>query len=140
MRKMAALAVIALAGVLMGCAQLIPGAEKGVDLVVFSADAASVVAKVGDPLSLVEAEVAAGLMAKVNLLEKVKGAYLSGNVTVGDLMFKSQQAAAAVEGRLARATVVYESVTKGADVVMVRAIASIEMSGADFEMLEDYVE
>jgi hypothetical protein len=74
-------------------------------MVSFSATGKSVVAKEGDPLSEVEAEVAAVAMAKAGLLELIKGARVGQSVTVGDLMFESQEATVEAMGFLARAEI-----------------------------------
>jgi hypothetical protein len=96
-------------GLLVGCAAPgaghIPGAKVENGLVTFSAVGKSVVAKEGDPLSEVEAEVAAVTMAKAGLLELIKGARIGESITVGDLMFESQEASLEAMGFLARAEI-----------------------------------
>jgi hypothetical protein len=130
----------------VGCAApsagVIPGAEMKDGAVVFSAMGKSVVAKEGDPLSEVEAEVAAITMAKANLLEKIKGARIGGSITVGDLMFESQEATLEMMGYLSRAEI---EVMKRAESRLgtppyVSATASLRLSKADLAAMETYVE
>jgi len=126
----------------VGCVQMgaVPGAEVTDGTVIFSAEAASVVAREGDPLSVLEAEEAAALMAKAKLLEKIKGAYVTSTIKVGDLMFENQQAMATSDGYLARATVHIAPVARGAEPSMIRATATLALSRHELMRLADYVE
>jgi hypothetical protein len=127
-----------LAVLLAGCVhRAVPGAvmtEEGTYL--FEARGQSVIAKADDPLSLLEAELAAATMAKANLLEKVKGAFVTSNVLVGDLMLRSQEAAVIVEGFLSRATVYVEAPSPP----VVTAVAMLELDACELSDLEKYVQ
>ena len=141
MRAIATLAALGLlAAAAAGCVSTVPGAELSEGTVVFSAEAVSVVAKEGDPLALIEATGAAGVMAEAKLLGKIKGEFISSRVGVGDLMFEGQEAAATVEGHLARATVTYATESEGSGTTTVRATAVLELSRGDLERLYEYVE
>jgi hypothetical protein len=104
------LALVCVVALVVGCAappsaSHVPGGKMSDGIVTFSATGKSVVAKEGDPLSEVEAEVAASTRAKANLLELIKGARIGESITVGDLMFESQEATLEAMGFLARAEV-----------------------------------
>jgi hypothetical protein len=133
---------------------IVPGAivtENGA--IVFSAAGQSV-CLTESPLSVAKAEVAATTVAKANLLEVVKGALVSSNAKVKDLVLTSQTAEKTVNGWLARATV--EIVPLKAIVVektnlptkqdtgpkeqMVTAIATLTLSAEDMDALKPYVE
>ncbi|MGD2174656.1 MAG: hypothetical protein PVJ27_04570 [Candidatus Brocadiaceae bacterium] len=141
--KYALLTGLILAAVVCGCRNMIvPGAEVTEQgTIVFVAEGTSVVAKSGDPLALLEARTAAKTIALANLLEKVKGSYVSSNVMVGDLMFAHQEAASSVEGFLSRAEVSFRKPeAKAPETQMVTAIAMLELSKDDLENLAGYVE
>jgi hypothetical protein len=109
--------------------------------IVFQGTGESVVAKEGDPLSIVEAKVAATVMAKADLLGKIKGAYMTSSVTVGDLMFASQEATEAVQGFIGRAEVEIEMVDMGRmPSNRVIATATLTLAPEDLANLEAYVE
>jgi len=141
MKVKAIVAVLGLAALMAsGCVGTVPGADVKGGAVVFSAEAVSVVVKQGDPLSLLEAQEAAGLMAKAKLLEKVKGQFISSAVKVGDLMFESQEATAATQGFLSRATVEYEMEGAGPEPSTVRAIATLAVPACEMDELGFYVQ
>ncbi|MHC5034198.1 MAG: hypothetical protein ACYTFZ_04100 [Planctomycetota bacterium] len=132
-----------LAVVLTGCVTVVPGAEiteRGT--IVFWAQGQSIVAKEDDPFSRLEAEMAAAAVAKANLLAKVKGELITGNVQVGDLMLKSQEVAVMVEGFLGRANIeiVDAGLTRMPKPVVVTAIAALEMAPADLARLGEYAQ
>lgn len=52
-----------------------------------------------------KAKVAAEAVARANLLKKIKGAYLTEDVSVADLMFESQEARLETAGWLSRAEI-----------------------------------
>ena len=104
----------------------------------FEAEGMSISENPNDPLDMAKAKLAAGVNAKANLLEKLKGAYVEGSVQVADLVFASQEAASMVDGWLSRATVVYETDGRPKGPRLVRAIASIELK--DIRELRRYVE
>ena len=130
--------------VLAGCSTCrVPGAkmtENGT--IMFSATGTSVVARPDDALSLVEAQVAAATIAKANLLEKIKGGLVASGVTVGDLMFEKQEAQVRVDGFLARADVAFMEAepSRLSTPLTVTAVASLELTKEQLEMLADYVE
>ena len=139
---------VALAGVLalvcIGCVQMaVPGATINEDgCVVFSAEGQAVAAKEDDALAMAEAKVAAAVVAKANLLEKVKGAMLTSNVSVGDLMFRSQEAELEVRGFLSRATVSYKEppATRLGTSPVVTAVAELVLTPEEMANLDEYVE
>jgi len=114
MKKWTLMLVAVVAVVLAGCQQMqrigyIPGATVGADgMVVFSAEGKSVVTNPDDPLSEVKAEVAAATLAKANLLEVIKGAPITSETNVSDLLYKNSEAELRVEGWLSRAVVTFE--------------------------------
>ncbi len=124
-----------------GCAgPAVPGADVVTwQNVEFSARGTSVMAKEDDPVSLLEARVAAAIMAKANLLALVKGEFITGGVAVADLMFEGQEAEARVEGFLSRATVTYEEPGLP-EPNTVTAIATLTVSRRELKKLERYVE
>lgn len=144
MKARSALAFVGLLAVLLaGCAlPTVPGATVEDGKYVFSAQASSVCDKEGDALAKEEAAVAAAVMAKANLLEKIKGIVLSQNVAVSDLMFKSQEAATMVEGFLARATVelVPQQESRLPQPPVVTAKATLTLSSDQLRKLKAYVE
>ncbi len=127
---------------LVGCVAMpaVPGATVEDGMVIFKGEGMSVVAKEGDPLSLVEAKTAAAVMAKADLLETIKGAFVSNRSEVRDLMFESQQAMVVVEGFLARSVVTYEEQARGVEPMVVKAKATLTLSCAQIAMLEKYAE
>lgn len=140
MRSKSLLAVVAIVGLgLSGCFRgAVPGAEvTPLGTVVFNAEASSVVARQDDPLALLEAKTAAETMAQAELLKKIKGAFVSGEATVGDLMFASQEASTRVEGYLSRVEVTFSE--SPAEEGMVTAKATLEIPRAK-ESLADYVD
>jgi len=139
---------VALAGVLalvcIGCVQMaVPGAtitDEG--CVMFSATGEAVAAKEDDALAMAEARVAACVIAKANLLEKIKGSMITSSASVGDLMFRSQEAELEVRGFLARATVSVEDepATRLGTSPIVTAKATLVLSEEEYAALQDYVE
>lgn len=138
---------VALAGVLalvcIGCAQMaVPGATITDEGIEFSATGEAVAAKEDDALAMAEAKVAACVVAKANLLEKIKGAMITSSASVGDLMFRSQEAELEVRGYLARATVTVEDApdTRLGTSPIVTAKATLVLSEEEYAALQDYVE
>jgi hypothetical protein len=139
---------VALAGVLalvcIGCVQMtVPGATMTEDgCVMFSADGQAVAAKEDDALAGAEARLAAAVVAKANLLEKIKGAMVTSSASVGDLMFRSQEAELEVAGFLSRATVTYAAApdTRLGTSPVVTATASLVLTPEELASLEKYVE
>jgi hypothetical protein len=135
--------VVALvAGCAAPSASLVPGGKMENGIVTFSAMGKSVVAKEGDPLSEVEAEVAAITLAKANLLELIKGARVGGSVTVGDLMFESQEATLEMMGFLSRAeiSVVPRAESRLGTPPYVAATATLRITKADLADMSAYIE
>ena len=129
---------------LVGCAgPQVPGADvTETGAVVFSATGKSVVEEVGDAYSTIKAEAAAETMAKANLLGKIAGVSLSQGITVGDLLFESQEAQTAVAGWLARATVTFAETEAGlgpADPTII-ATATLAISASEVDDLELYAD
>jgi len=126
-----------------GCgASAVPGAEVTQSGgIAFTAQGSSVVAKEGDPLALLEARIAASTSAKAKLLEKVKGAYITGSETVGDLMFESQKASSEVEGWLRSVTVSFEAPepTRSQKGQIITATAVLHLPKGKVENLGNYV-
>ncbi len=140
MRCIVIVATLAVTGLALGCmTPKVPGAETATrGTVTFSASASSVVAKQGDPLAMLEAREAAETMALANLLKKIKGAYVTSEVTVGDLMFSSQEATTRVDGFLARADV--ELVPSEPDKTVVTARATLTIPRSHLKSLDEYAE
>lgn len=135
--------LLVLSIVMVGCKSVsVPGSESATrKRVTFQGEGSSVVAKPDDPLALAEAREAAALLAKANLLAKIKGEYMTQTVRVGDLMFSSQEAAASVEGILARAKVTYRAPeTRVPEPRMVTAVATLELTPEELEDISKYVE
>jgi len=135
--------LLVLSVVMLGCRSVsVPGADSATrQLVTFQATGSSVIAKPDDPLALVEAREAAALLAKASLLAKVKGEYMTQTVRVGDLMFSSQEAAASVEGILARAKVSFRAPeARVPEPRMVTAVATLELTRDELENIGEYVE
>ena len=141
--KVALASVLAL--VCLGCMQAVavPGAEVTPDgCLLFSATGQAVAAKEDDALAMAEASLAACVIAKANLLETIKGAMVSSSVSVGDLMFRSQEAELKVQGFLARATVAVmppEASRLGASPIVV-AKAQLKLAPEEYATLEQFVE
>jgi hypothetical protein len=139
---------VALAGVLalvcIGCtSMMVPGATLTDDgCIMFSADGQAVAAKEDDALAMAEARLAAAVVAKANLLEKIKGAMVSSSASTGDLMFRDQEAQVKVMGFLSRATVTYQEppATRLATTPIVTATASLTLSQEDYCQLQKFVE
>lgn len=139
---------VALAGVLalvcIGCVTMaVPGATITEDgAVMFSATGEAVAAKEDDALAAAEARLAAAVVAKANLLEKIKGAMITSSASVGDLMFRDQEAQLKVMGWLSRATVEYETPapTKLGTSPIVKATASLTLSQEEYLVMQKYVE
>jgi hypothetical protein len=128
---------------LVGCAGkgMVPGAEVTPEgRIVFRAEASTVVAKENDPLALIEAETAAGIMARADLLAKIKGVTVTGKAKVDDLMLRSQEATVTVEGRLARTEVTYIHSAQPPGPTVVRAVATLELTRRDLRRLSEFVQ
>ena len=131
----------ALALVLTGCAAVrTPGAEiTETGMIIFRGEGTSVIAREGDFLSRLEAQIAAETIAKVNLLEKIKGAEIRGSVAVEDLMYQSHEAEMHVEGFLGGVTISYDEERMAAEPMTVTAIATLELTPAELRKLEQFV-
>jgi hypothetical protein len=144
MGKFALLAVGITVLVAVGCAapKPVPGAAVQNGVAVFAATGSSVVTKDGDALAMLEAQVAAELMAKAALLAKIKGEMVTQEVSVGDLMLESQAAQSEVNGFLARAEVeILKPVPSKLGVPpVVTAEATLTLACADLAKLAVYVE
>ena len=97
-------------------------------------------AKEDDPVSLLEAQAAAAIMAKANLLALVKGEFITGGTTVADLMFEGQEVQSRVEGLLARAIVTYDEPIGIPVPGTVTAVARLTISRCELRKLDRYVE
>ncbi len=139
MRRLTILAGATLALLLIGCAlRPVPGGvETGRGTLRFEAEGKSVVARSDDPLSLLEARLAAATIAKANLLEKVQGAYVMGEVNVDDLMFREQEAVAVVEGFLPRVEVTQVAQEASTEGSVVTAVASVELTRRELRRLAE---
>jgi outer membrane protein W len=130
-----------LAVLLAGCASPnVPGATVEKGKIVFKADGTAVAAKEGDPLALEEARLAAATIAKANLLELIKGAFVTSKVTVEGLMLESESAALSTQGFLSRTTIAYGEEPKVPPPAVVKATATLTLSKKDYMKLKDYVE
>jgi hypothetical protein len=135
--------LVVLSVVLVGCSSMhVPGAEmtpRGTLL--FSAEGYSPILKADDAMALLEARAAAATIAKANLVEKIKGAYVASNVEVRDLAFAAESAAVNTEGLLSRAEVTYMPLDRTGQMAMVvTAVASLELTCEQFMDLGAYVE
>lgn len=135
--------LLVLSVLFVGCSTMnVPGAqvtESGT--LVFSAEGSSPIMKANDAMALLEARTAAAVIAKANLVEKIKGAYVAGSVEVRDLAFAAQSAGASTEGLLARAVVTYMPLERTGQMAMVvTAVASLELTVEQFMDLKTYVE
>ncbi len=137
---LAAVGVFLLA--LGGCAgPAVPGADVVTCVnAEFSARGTSIMAKEDDPVSLLEARVAAATMAKANLLALVKGEFITGGTAVADLMFEGQEAEARVEGFLSRAIVTYDEPIGIPIPGTVTAVARLTISRRELRKIGRYVE
>ncbi len=142
MRARMALLMAVTAAVLSGCAAMhVPGAEAtGDGTYIFTARATAPIAKQGDELSLLEARMAASVMAKANLVERIAGGVLTSEATVDALMFETQAASAVVEGTLSRAAVEFEEPDGDDEPTSVTAVATLELTRRQLRKLEAYVE
>lgn len=109
--------------------QFIPGAVVSDDgKITFSATGKSAITDIDDPLAKIKAEAAAATTAKANLLELVKGARISSDIVIADLMYQSSTTKATVMGWLSRATItITESAGRLASGAIVEALASITL-------------
>lgn len=137
MRMKTIVAIATLAALLTGChLRAAPGGletERGT--VRFEAEGSSVIAKPDDPLSVLEARLAAATIAKANLLEKVQGARVASEVSVDDLMFREHEAVVAVEGVLPRVEVSYLEPAEEPAGAVVTAVASVELTRRELRHL-----
>ncbi len=108
--------------------------------VAFCAEGTSVAAKPDDPIHLLEARCAAATMAKANLLALIAGEEVEGHMTVGDLMFESQEAAVRVEGFLVRAIVTFPETPAMDAPGVVTARAAVELTRRQLRSLNACVE
>lgn len=139
MKSKAILASLLVLGVVMiGCQRMmVPGAEVTKSgNIMFKAEACSPIMKADDPMAMVEAQTAAAAMAKANLLEKIKGAYITSKVAVKDLSFASEGAMVDVDGMLARINIEYKPLERtGPMAMIVTAVASLEMTKAQYDKM-----
>ncbi len=133
----------------IAAAKKIPGSKLTQDgTLLFTAKGQSVAKPEDGVMGLTKARIAAETIAKANLLEVLKGGQITSSVTVGDMVFQSQQATSTVNGWLGGAVVetettsVRESNLPDAEAVdrVVTAKASLEISAAALKNLQDYVE
>ncbi|MCK4564864.1 MAG: hypothetical protein KAU94_09345 [Verrucomicrobia bacterium] len=142
-------AALAEADIKTQAAKRIPGATlTQTGTLLFAAQGQSVAVAEEGPLGVAKARLAAETIAKANLLELLKGALISGSVTVGDMMFQSQLVSTTVTGWLGGvtletvSTVNEQSRLPNAEPVdqMITAKATLELSMEAWENLSDYVE
>ena len=107
----------------------IPGADVSDDgAITFMASGKSAVGDIGDPLARIKAEAAAAATAKSNLLELIKGAKISSNTTIADLVYGSSTTESEVIGWLSRAKVtITETPGRLASGAVVEAIATLTL-------------
>ena len=115
MKKLGLFTLVCLLVVVVGCGpgqkkatqmQFVPGAEMLDDgSITFTASGKSAIVDINDPLARIKAEAAAATTARSNLLELIKGARISSDVVVADLMYKSSTTKTMVMGWLSRAKV-----------------------------------
>ena len=122
--------LLVLSVVAIGCkSQMVPGAEVKGGCVKFMAEASSPILKADDAMAIVEAQTAAMAMAKANLLEKIKGAYITSHVQVKDLAFASEGAMVSTDGMLARISVECKPIERtGPMAMIVTAVASLNLT------------
>jgi hypothetical protein len=135
--------LLALTVLFVGCSTMtVPGAEVTDNgNLLFSAEASAPVMKADDAMAMLEAQTAAATMAKANLLEKIKGAFVAGKVEVKDLTFAAQGAATRVDGVLSRVNVTIMPMERTGQMAMVvTAVASLELTCEQFMDLGAYVQ
>ncbi len=114
----------------------------------FAAQGQSVAMAEDGALGVAKARVAAETIAKVNLLEILKGALISSSVRVGDMEFESQTVTATVSGWLGGVVLETSSTAEDqsrlpdaeATDETVTCKASLEISEKAWANLQDYVE
>ncbi len=141
--KVAFALLCAFAVVLVGCqtTPVVPGAtvtEEGA--FVFSATGTSVIDQADSPLSKIKAYAAAETTAKANLLELIKGARVTGDTRVADLMFVSQEAEREVVGWLARTIVTFEEGPGRVEPDTITATAALTLDSVSLANLAAYAE
>ncbi len=109
--------------------QFIPGADVSDDgAITFSASGKSAIGDIDDPLARIKAEAAAATTARSNLLKLIKGAKISADTTVADLMYESSTTKSTVMGWLSRAKIsLTESTGRLAPGAIVEAIATLTL-------------
>ena len=130
-------------------AKAIPGSTLTDDgKLLFAAEGQSVAKAAEGAEGLARARMAAETIAKANLLEIIKGGLISSTITVDDMMFESQTVTTKVNGWLGGAVLDSSATSeeksnlpdaKPVDQI-VTAKASLEISLAAWENLQDYVE
>jgi hypothetical protein len=117
--------------------QFIPGAVVSEDgAITFSASGKAAIADVDDPLARIKAEAAAAATAKSNLLELIKGAKISTNTVIADLMYESSKTEMEVMGWLSRAKVtITETSGRLVPGAIVEAIATLTLDQETFARL-----
>ncbi len=126
-----------------GCASYpnIPGADVADDgTYIFKAEGTAIVMKPGEDMDVAGAKLAAETMARANLLKKIKGVYLTENITVADLLLQKQAARSETSGWLSRADVVCDSPEGRLRPKTVRATATLRLSREEIYCLKEYVE
>lgn len=130
-------------------AREIPGSTLTADgTLLFEANGQSVAEAEDGAAGLAKARMAAETIAKANLLEIIKGGLISSSISVGDMMFQSQQVSSEVSGWLGgvvlntESTKEKESHLPDAEPVdqIVTATASLEISLSAWKNLQEYVE
>lgn len=111
----------------------------------FEATGMSVAQNPDNAHQVAKARLAAAINARAALLEKIKGAQVSSEATVGDLLLKSQEAQSYTHGWLARATVTYERqrpnrLGEVAQPEMIKAKASMTLSADQLHKLKKFVD
>jgi hypothetical protein len=107
---------------------------------VFKAEGTAIVVKPGNDMDVAGAKLAAETMARANLLKKVKGVYLTENISVADLLLEKQTARAETRGWLSRADVACDDPDGRIRPKTVRATATLRLSEEEINRLKDYVE
>lgn len=130
-------------------AREIPGSTLTADgTLLFKAKGQSVAEAEEGAAGLAKARMAAETIAKAKLLEVIKGGLISSSVSVGDMMFQSQQVSSEVSGWLGGVVVETESTQEKASHLpdaepvdqIVTATASLEISLSAWQNLQEYVE
>jgi hypothetical protein len=111
----------------------------------FEATGISVAQNPDDEYNVAKSHIAAAVNAKAALLEKVKGARVSSEATVGDLLLKSQDAQSFTRGWLSRATVTYkhqkpDRLGEVEQPATIKAKASMTLSREQIDKLKKYVD